>query len=54
MSDDLADRTMTLHRVIRAPVAVVWGAWWNPETLPRWWGPGGFSAAGPVFSPRAA
>lgn len=43
MSDDLADRTMTLRRVIRAPVAVVWGAWWNPETLPRWWGPDGFS-----------
>jgi uncharacterized protein YndB with AHSA1/START domain len=37
------DRTMVLERVIRAPVAVVWGAWMNPETLPKWWGPDGFS-----------
>lgn len=40
---DVAQRTMVLQRVIRAPRAVVWGAWMNPETLPRWWGPEGFS-----------
>ena len=40
---DLADRTMVLERVIHAPVALVWGAWMNPETLPQWWGPEGFS-----------
>lgn len=40
---DLSDRTMTLERVIKAPVDVVWGAWINPETLPQWWGPEGFS-----------
>lgn len=40
---DLADRTMTLERVIKAPVSVVWGAWINPESLPKWWGPDGFS-----------
>ena len=22
---------------------MVWGAWMNPETLPQWWGPEGFS-----------
>jgi uncharacterized protein YndB with AHSA1/START domain len=38
-----ADRTMVLTRVIKAPVSVVWGAWMNPETLPHWWGPDGFS-----------
>lgn len=38
-----AGRTMVLRRVIRAPRAVVWGAWMNPETLPQWWGPDGFS-----------
>lgn len=43
MSGDVADRTMVLERVIAAPVAVVWGAWMNPEALPRWWGPDGFS-----------
>lgn len=36
-------RTMILQRVIRAPRSAVWGAWMNPETLPQWWGPDGFS-----------
>ncbi len=39
----VAERTMLLQRVIKAPRAVVWGAWMNPETLPQWWGPDGFS-----------
>lgn len=39
----VAERTMILQRVIRAPRAVVWGAWMNNETLPQWWGPEGFS-----------
>lgn len=34
---------MVLQRVIRAPRSVVWSAWTDPETLPRWWGPDGFS-----------
>lgn len=39
----VAGRTMILRRVIKAPRRVVWSAWTNPETLPRWWGPDGFS-----------
>lgn len=39
----VAGRTMVLQRVIKAPREVVWGAWFNPETLPKWWGPDGFS-----------
>ena len=35
----VAERTMILQRVIKAPPALVWGAWVNPETLPQWWGP---------------
>lgn len=38
-----AERTMVLQKLIRAPRAVVWSAWVNPETLPLWWGPEGFS-----------
>ncbi|WP_111431623.1 SRPBCC family protein [Rhodobacteraceae bacterium DSL-40] len=38
-----ARRTMVLQRVIEAPRTIVWGAWMNPETLPQWWGPDGFS-----------
>lgn len=40
---EVAERTMVLQRVIKAPRAVVWGAWMNAETLPSWWGPDGFS-----------
>lgn len=39
----VAERTMVLRRRIRAPRQIVWGAWLNPETLPQWWGPDGFS-----------
>jgi len=39
----MAERTMVLQRVIQAPRSIVWGAWMNPETLPQWWGPEGFS-----------
>lgn len=39
----VAERTMVIQRVIKAPVPVVWGAWMNAESLPRWWGPDGFS-----------
>jgi len=44
--DNLAgvgERTMLIERVINAPREVVWGAWFNPDTLPKWWGPDGFS-----------
>lgn len=39
----VAERTLLLQRVIKAPRSVVWSAWMNPETLPQWWGPDGFS-----------
>lgn len=39
----LAERTMVLERVIRAPRKMVSGAWLSPEALPQWWGPDGFS-----------
>lgn len=39
----IAKRTMTLNRVINAAVDLVWAAWSNPETLPLWWGPDGYS-----------
>lgn len=40
---DAAARTMILQRLIQAPRHSVWGAWLNPETLPQWWGPDGYS-----------
>lgn len=38
-----AARTMVLRRLIRAPRDIVWDTWVNPNTLPLWWGPDGFS-----------
>lgn len=43
MTGDEADRTLAIERVIAAPLALVWQAWWNPQSLPLWWGPDGFS-----------
>lgn len=37
------DRTMVIERVIAAPIARVWAAWSDPRSLPKWWGPQGFS-----------
>lgn len=39
----LAGRTMVIERTIAAPVAAVWAAWTDPQALPQWWGPEGFS-----------
>lgn len=39
----VARRTMVLQRVIQAPRTIVWNTWMNPETLPQWWGPDGYS-----------
>lgn len=38
-----SDRTMVLERVIDLPSAALWAAWTDPESLPQWWGPDGFS-----------
>lgn len=43
MKDYPTDRTLLIRRVIKAPVATLWGAWINEESLPKWWGPDGFS-----------
>lgn len=40
---NVAARTMIHTRKIKAPAAVIWGAWVNPDTLPKWWGPDGYS-----------
>ena len=38
-----ADHEIVLTRSVAAPRAVVWGAWTDPEQLPRRWGPLGFT-----------
>ncbi|MDO6966188.1 SRPBCC family protein [Rhizobium alvei] len=39
----VAARTMVLQRIIKVPRSIVWKTWIDPEILPQWWGPNGFS-----------
>lgn len=39
----MRDRQITLTRLIAAPQAMVWAAWTNPDLLPNWFGPEGYS-----------
>ena len=35
--------SLTLTRLIAAPPARLWAAWTDPDLLPRWFGPAGYS-----------
>lgn len=39
-----AERSLTLTRHFKAPRALVWQAWTDPEHLKAWWGPEMFTA----------
>lgn len=43
MSVSEADRQIVLTRLIAAPPAKVWQCWTDPDILPRWFGPEGYS-----------
>lgn len=40
---DTLDRTLEISREIAAPLDTVWSAWTDPDKLPTWWGPEGFT-----------
>lgn len=42
-AQNLQARQMVIERDIAAPVSRVWAAWADPEALPQWWGPDGYS-----------
>jgi uncharacterized protein YndB with AHSA1/START domain len=42
-SADTAEREIVLTREFDAPRELVWQAWTDPEHMPRWFGPNGFS-----------
>lgn len=44
MTQEIADRTITLTRILGAPREQVWRAWTEPEQLTRWWGKRGWTA----------
>jgi uncharacterized protein YndB with AHSA1/START domain len=37
------DRELIINRVFNAPRELVYKTWTNPEHLPQWWGPKGFT-----------
>jgi uncharacterized protein YndB with AHSA1/START domain len=37
-------REMTVTRLLRAPIDIVWEIWTDPGHIQQWWGPHGFSA----------
>jgi len=46
------DRTMVIERVFRASPAQVYAAWTDPEALPRWFGPSGYTCETHVMDLR--
>jgi uncharacterized protein YndB with AHSA1/START domain len=38
-----APRRLALTRHFPCPVSLLWSAWTDPDRLPRWWGPRGFT-----------
>ncbi|GAB3931348.1 SRPBCC domain-containing protein [Mucilaginibacter myungsuensis] len=46
---ETAERQIFSTRVIDFPIEAVYEAWTNPEQLPIWWGPNGFTNTFHVF-----
>lgn len=44
--------SVTVERVLNAPVDKVWAAWNDPETIKKWWGPTGYSCPTATNDPR--
>jgi uncharacterized protein YndB with AHSA1/START domain len=40
-ANDASNRTLTLKKVLNAPVKLVWEAWTNPGHVVQWWAPNG-------------
>jgi uncharacterized protein YndB with AHSA1/START domain len=40
-TNDASNRTLTLKKVINAPVKLAWEAWTNSEHIVQWWAPPG-------------
>ena len=40
-SDNKKSRTLSITKVIDAPVQLVWDAWTNPDHVILWWAPPG-------------
>ncbi|MFX3626114.1 MAG: SRPBCC domain-containing protein [bacterium] len=43
MTARLNDTTLSVERIIDAPIEMVWRAWTEPDLIKEWWGPDGYS-----------
>src|SRR6266550_6971958 len=41
--NDAKNRTLTIKKIINAPVKLVWEAWTKPEHVIQWWAPNGMN-----------
>ena len=41
-ASETSDREIVITRVFDAPRELMFGAWIDPESIGRWWGPNGF------------
>ncbi len=39
--NDIEKRTLTIERLLDAPINLVWEAWTQSEHIAKWWGPAG-------------
>ncbi|MFN0197659.1 MAG: SRPBCC domain-containing protein [Planctomycetaceae bacterium] len=42
-TEDTSDREIVISRLFDAPRELVWRVWTDPEHVPQWWGPSGFT-----------
>jgi len=40
-TDDAKNRTLTIKKILNAPVKLVWDAWTNAKHVVQWWAPKG-------------
>lgn len=40
-NDDLNNRTLTIEKILDAPIDLVWEAWTDPKHVAQWWAPYG-------------
>ncbi len=43
-ANDIEKRTLTIERLLDAPIQLVWEAWTQPEHIANWWSPPGMEA----------
>jgi|SRR6478609_1997734 len=43
VKSNTADREITVSRLLKAPIELVWEVWTSPEHIKNWWGPDGFT-----------